>query len=264
MLLAGLRAEVADVYRTLVSERLVAGTSGNVTARDGDLIAVTPSGLDYADLTPELVGVHHLDGRPAQARLDPTSELPLHLAVYAATDARAIVHTHSLAAIAVSVTADELPAVHYMIALFGGPVRVAPYATYGTDELAASVVAALRDRTGCLIANHGAVATGQDLRTALSGARYLEWLSELYLRAIAAGTPRLLPDEEIARVARKLASYGQRVLPRGGQHWPSYAPVWYVVHGSQSVPSSEIWMAARALPSGSNVASGPHTPLICQ
>jgi L-fuculose-phosphate aldolase len=107
------------------------------------------------------------------------------------------------------VVADELPAIHYQIAMFGGPVRVSPYATYGTQELASNVVAALRERTACIMGNHGAVTTGQDLRVACTGALHLEWLSELYLRAIAAGTPRLLPPEEIARVARKFSGYGQ-------------------------------------------------------
>jgi L-fuculose-phosphate aldolase len=147
----------------------------------------------------------------------PTSEMPLHLGVYAATGAAAIVHTHSVAATALSTLADELPAIHYQVAMFGGPLAVAPYATYGSDELARNVVRALRDRTACLMASHGAVTTGPDLRSALAGSRYLEWLCEVYLRALAVGTPRLLPADEIALVADKLAGYGQRVAgPRGG------------------------------------------------
>jgi L-fuculose-phosphate aldolase len=188
----------------------VAGTSGNVSARSGDLVAVSPSGLDYADLTGDLVGVHRLDGSPVEAPLRPTSEMPLHLGIYAATDALAIVHTHSLAATTVSVVADELPAVHYQVAMFGGAVRVSRYATYGTPELAANVTAALDNRNACIMGSHGAVTIGPDLATAYSRAVYLEWVSELYLRARAAGTPRLLPDDEIARVAARLADYGQQ------------------------------------------------------
>jgi L-fuculose-phosphate aldolase len=135
------------------------------------------------------------------------------LSIYAATDARAIVHTHSIAATTVSVVADELPAVHYQVAMFGGVVRVSRYATYGTPELAANVTAALRDRNACIMGNHGAVTIGPDLATAYSRAVYLEWVSELYLRARAAGTPRLLSDDEIARVAAKLTTYGQRPGP---------------------------------------------------
>ena len=210
MLLGELRAEVAAVCGQLAAAGLVVGTAGNVSARAGDLIAVTPSGLDYPELTAGLVGVHGLDGGPVEAPLQPSSELPLHLAVYAATGAGAIVHTHSPAATATSALVDEVPAIHYQVAAFGGPVAVAPYATYGTDQLAGHVVAALAGRSACLMANHGAVTTGPDLRTALTRARALEWVCDVYLRAAAAGQPRLLPADEIEKVVAKLAGYGQR------------------------------------------------------
>jgi L-fuculose-phosphate aldolase len=217
MLLRSLREDLVRVCRELVSRGLVVGTSGNVSARAGDLVVVSPSGVDYAELTADLVGVHRLDGRPVSpedAPLRPTSEMPLHLGVYAATGATAIVHTHSVAATALSTLVAELPAIHYQVAMFGGPLAVAPYATYGTDELARNVVAALRDRTACLMASHGAVATGPDLKSALAGSWYLEWLCDVYLRALAAGSsqraPRLLPADEIALVADRLAGYGQR------------------------------------------------------
>jgi L-fuculose-phosphate aldolase len=194
------------------------GTAGNVSARAGELIAVTPSGLDYAALTAELVGVHRMDGTPVEAPLQPSSELPLHLAVYAAAETAgvsgvsvaAIVHTHAPAATALSALVDEVPAIHYQVASFGGPVAVAPYATYGTGELAANVVTALAGRSACLMANHGAVTTGPDLRTAVTRAQALEWVCDVYLRAAAAGRPRLLPPEEIETVVRKLSGYGQR------------------------------------------------------
>ncbi len=214
MLLGDVRAEVAAVCGRMAASGLVVGTSGNVSARSGNLVAVSPSGLDYADLTAELVGVHRLDGSAVAAPLAPTSEMPLHLAVYTATGAGAIVHTHSPAATATSALVDEVPAVHYQVAAFGGPVAVAPYATYGTGDLAANVVAALHGRTACLMANHGAVAIGPDLDTAYRGAVYLEWLCDVYLRAAAAGTPRLLPAAEIDLVARKFTGYGQRAPRR--------------------------------------------------
>jgi L-fuculose-phosphate aldolase len=214
MLLEQARDDVVRTCRELAAAGLVVGTSGNVSVRAGELIAVSPSGLDYADLTAGLVGVHRLDGTPVEAPLRPTSEMPLHLAVYAATGAGAIVHTHPVAATALSTLTAELPAIHYQVAMFGGPVPVAPYATYGSEQLARNVAAALSDRTACLMANHGALTTGADLRSALTGTRYLEWLCEVYLRALAAGQasgPRLLPADEITLVAGQLASYGQRV-----------------------------------------------------
>ena len=222
MLLERERDEIVRACRKLSAAALVVGTAGNLSVRVGDLVAVTPSGVDYAELAASDVGVHRLDGTPVEARLAPTSELPLHLAVYGADAGAgpragagpgagaAIVHTHSVAATAVSTLADEVPAIHYYVAMFGGAVRVAPYATYGTDELASNAVHALRGRTACLLGSHGAVTTGPDLKTACDRAVYLEWVCDVYLRAAAAGTPRLLPPGEIEAVAAKLASYGQR------------------------------------------------------
>jgi L-fuculose-phosphate aldolase len=216
MLLPRARQAIAATCQELSRAGLVVGTAGNVSVREGDLVAVTPSGVRYAELTPELVGVHRLDGTEldgaaVEAPLAPTSELPLHLAIYRARpEAGAIVHTHSPAATALSTLVDEVPAVHYYVAMFGGPVPVAPYATYGTQELARNVVHALHDRTACLMGNHGAVAIGPDLATAHDKSAYLEWLCDVYLRAASAGSPRLLPPAEITAVAGKLTGYGQR------------------------------------------------------
>jgi L-fuculose-phosphate aldolase len=211
MLLPDAREAIVTTCQELSRAGLVVGTAGNVSVREGDLVAVSPSGLRYAELTPELVGVHRLDGAAVEAPLQPTSELPLHLAIYAARpEAGAIVHTHSVAATALSTLVDEVPAVHYYVAMFGGPVLVAPYATYGTEELAHNVVIALHDRTACLMGSHGAVTIGPDLVTAYDKSVYLEWLCEVYLRASSAGSPRLLSAGQIAAVAVKLAGYGQR------------------------------------------------------
>ncbi|HET6187865.1 MAG TPA: class II aldolase/adducin family protein [Trebonia sp.] len=219
MLLEREREEIVRACRKLSAAGLMVGTAGNVSVLAGDLVAVTPSGVDYAELAARDVGVHRLDGTPVEAPLAPTSELPLHLGVYGAyagtgtgagPGTAAIVHTHSVAATAVATLGDELPPIHYYVAMFGGTVRVAPYATYGTDELASNAVQALRGRTACLLGSHGAVTTGGDLKTAYDRSVYLEWVCDVYLRAAAAGAPRLLPPGEIEAVAAKLASYGQR------------------------------------------------------
>jgi L-fuculose-phosphate aldolase len=208
MLLEDERRQVVAYCRKLRSDGLVVGTSGNISVRARELLAVSPSGLGYDEMTAEMVGVHRLDGQPVEAALAPTTELPMHLTVYEHTDAQAVVHTHSTAATAVSTLVEELPPVHYLIALFGGPVRVAEYATYGTPELARAVRVALEGRTGCLLANHGALTCGATLAQAYAGATHLEWLCDVYLRAVTAGGPRLLPVEEVERVRQKLASYG--------------------------------------------------------
>jgi L-fuculose-phosphate aldolase len=217
MLLTAAREAIVTTCQELSRAGLVVGTAGNVSVREGDLVAVTPSSVRYATLTPDLVGVHRLDGRPVEAPLAPTSELALHLAVYAARpEASAVVHTHSPAATALSALVDEVPAVHYYTELFGGPPRVAAYATYGSEELARNVVHALRDRTACLMGNHGAVATGPDLATAHEKSEYLEWLCDVYLRAASAGTPRLLSPAQLGTVAEKMAG-SRRKVPRAGR-----------------------------------------------
>jgi L-fuculose-phosphate aldolase len=189
---------------------LVVGTAGNVSVRAGDLVAISPSGLDYDAMTAELVGVHTLDGAPVDAPLRPSSELPLHLQIYARTDATAIVHTHAPASTALSCVVDEVPASHYYTAMFGGPVRVAPYATFGSAELATNVAAALDGRTAALMGNHGAVVVAGTPAAAIGLAGYLEYLCDVHLRALATGLPvRTLPAAELERVSGLLSGYGQ-------------------------------------------------------
>lgn len=201
--------DVVDTARRTAAEGLVVGTSGNVSARVGDLVVVTPSGVRYDELGPgDLVAVG-LDGTQRLGTLPPSSEVPLHLAVYRSTDAAAVVHTHAPHATAVSTLVGELPAVHYMCAALGGPVRVAPYATYGTEELATAALGALRDRSGCLMRNHGTLVYADSLQRAYDNTAQLEWMCRVWLAATSAGTPSLLPAEEIDRVKEKLRGYGR-------------------------------------------------------
>lgn len=205
-------ADVVTTARRTTTEGLVVGTSGNVSARVGDVVLVTPSGVPYDRLGPDdAVGVD-LDGRRVLGELTPTSELPMHLAVYRATDARAIVHTHAVHATAVSTLVDELPLVHYMAAALGGPVRVAPYALYGTEELAGHLLDALDGRTGALLRNHGTVTYGSTLDQAYDRTAQLEWMCRLWLTAatVPGHTPTLLTGAQVAEVADKLRGYGQR------------------------------------------------------
>ena len=156
MLLPDERAAMVDYCHRMEADDLTVGTSGNLSVRTGDTIAITPSGVPYNDLTPELVCVIDLDGNVVEAEFEPSSEVPMHTTVYRATDAGAVVHTHPMYGTALSVTRDEVPPVHYMIALLGGPVRVAPYARFGSPELAQGSVDAMQGRTGVLLRNHGA------------------------------------------------------------------------------------------------------------
>jgi len=205
------RTQVVDACRYLSRSGLVVGTAGNVSVRAGDVVVISPSGVDYEAMSPRDVGIHDLEGGVVDAALEPSSELALHLAVYRAYDHTAVVHTHGPASTALSTVVDEVPASHYYSALFGGAVRVAPYATFGTPQLAENVTTALRDRTAALMGNHGAVLVGAALPKVLSMVAYLEYVCDVQLRAMASGAPvRVLDDQEIAEVGRRLAGYGQQ------------------------------------------------------
>ncbi len=136
----------------------------------------------------------------------------MHLAIYAATSARAIAHTHSPEVIALSAGRDQLPAIHYAITTLGGPVRVAPYVRFGSDGLASAATAALRDRRAAILRNHGAIAYGRTLAEAFDHALLLEWLAGVYRRALAYGEPRILSDAELAEVTAEARrrNYGTR------------------------------------------------------
>ena len=204
--------DLVGTARRTVSDGLVVGTSGNVSVRVGDTVLVTPSGVPYDRLTPDDVTGVGLDGRQVIGTLVPTSELPMHLAIYRTTDAGAVVHTHAVHATAVSTLVPELPLIHYMAAALGGPVRVAPYAAYGTDELAEHMLRALAGRSGCLLQNHGAITYGATLDQAYDRTAQLEWMCRLWLTAssVPGLTPTLLTGEQLTLVQERLRGYGQR------------------------------------------------------
>lgn len=204
MLLEAERTLIVHHAGMLRPDGLVVGTAGNLSTRTDGLVAITPSSVDYDELDPGLICVVMLDGEIVEAEREPSSELPMHLAVYGATDAAAIVHTHAPYATTLATVVEELPAIHYMIAELGGPVRVAPYATFGTDELAGSVMEALDGRSAVLLGSHGTLTIGHSLEQAYWRSVLLEWLAALYYRATQLGEPRLLPREEIERVADRL------------------------------------------------------------
>jgi L-fuculose-phosphate aldolase len=195
-----LRHAVAQACHRLAAAGLVRATNGNVSAREGDRVAVSPTGARLDALRAQDVTIVDLDGEVVGGGLAPTSEVDLHLGIYARYESAAVVHTHAPVATALScVLEDELPCVHYEMLLLGGTVRVAPYATFGTPELAASALEALEGRTAALLANHGTIAYGGDLESALRATELLEWACEVYSRAASLGTPRVL--DEAARQA---------------------------------------------------------------
>jgi L-fuculose-phosphate aldolase len=197
------REALADACRRLASEGLVLGTAGNLSVRAGEHVVVTPTGCSFDSVSPDDMSVVDLDGDAQEGA--PTSELGLHLGVYRAMDwTGAVVHTHSPMATAVGCVVDELPPIHYAMLALGGSVRVAPYATFGTDELHELVLRALEGRTAALMRNHGTLTCGASLDAAMDGAQLLEWACSLYWHASQIGEPAVLSEEQLADVARQV------------------------------------------------------------
>ncbi len=212
--IATISAEIVSVGIELERIGILDLTAGNISVRvDDDAIAITPSGIPYKETRPgDIVICSLADGSVLAGDRKPSSELPLHRAVYAARpETGAVVHTHSPFATTLAVLGKPIPAVHYIISRLGTcEVPVVSYATYGSEELARNTFAALAGTTrALLLANHGTLAIGDDLETASVNARVLEILAMTYWRALAVGTPVILPDEEIANVIERHKSYGQ-------------------------------------------------------
>ena len=196
----------------LLADGLAVGSAGNLSVRCGDVVAITPSGISYHELTPADIAVVALDGTEIDAPESPSTETPMHLAVYAATSAGAVVHTHSPEVVALSTARDELPAIHYAITNLGGPVRVAPYMRFGSEGLASAATGALSGRRAAILRNHGAITYGRRLAQAYDYALLLEWLAGVYRRALDYGEPSILSEEELAEVSAeaKRRNYGSR------------------------------------------------------
>jgi L-fuculose-phosphate aldolase len=191
------RSAVAAASRRLAADGLVAGTAGNLSARCGEgLFAVTPTGALLATLEAEQVCVIDTDARVVHGDLQPTSEVELHLGIYQRYDAGAVVHTHAPMSTTLACSVDEVPCVHYQMLSLGGAIRVAPYHTFGTPELAQAVLEALDGRRAALMGNHGAVTYGNDLDAAVEATLLLEWACGVYWRAQLMGTPRILSEEQ--------------------------------------------------------------------
>jgi L-fuculose-phosphate aldolase len=186
------------------------GTSGNLSARFNDGMLITPSGMGAEGLTEDDIVFVNMDGT-SRGRWQPSSEWLFHRDIYVQrAEAGAVVHTHSTAATALACLRKDIPPFHYMIALLGGDtIRCAKYATFGTQELSDNVLLALKDRKACLLANHGMIAAGTDLAEAFRNTVEVESLSEMYLRALQAGEPVLLSEQEFRDAQNRFAGYGQ-------------------------------------------------------
>jgi L-fuculose-phosphate aldolase len=206
------RQAIIDKCRWMNASGLNQGTSGNISARFGERMLITPSAIPYDDMTPEMIASMPIEGRYGawDGPLQPSTEWRFHLDIMVARpEVGAVVHTHSTFATVLAIARREIPACHYMIAAFGGnTVRCADYARYGTKELSENALAALEGRTACLLANHGMIATGPTLAKAMWAAVELETIAKQYYYALALGNIAILSGEQIMETQEGFATYG--------------------------------------------------------
>lgn len=207
-----LRKEIIATAQHMSRSGLSPGRSGNVSARFAGGMLITPTGMAYEELKPEDIVHVEADGAFIGGQRKPSSEWHFHLACYAARpDRHAVVHTHSMHATVLACAHKPIPAFHYMVAVAGGKdIPCVPYATFGTEALARHVETGIKDRDACLMANHGQIALGETLASALELAFEVETLAEQYFKVLLIGGARILPDEEMTLMLEKFKAYGQK------------------------------------------------------
>ena len=207
------KEQVVRYGKKLIDRRLTTGSGGNISVynREKNLVAISPSGLDYYETTPEDIVILDIDGNLVEGKHRPSSEAGMHLAFYKnRADVSGIVHTHSKFATAIACMGWELPAVHYLIGMAGHRVKCTGYATYGSDELAKKALETIGDSNAVLLANHGLIALGEDVDRAFSTAEHLEFVSEVYYLTKTLGTPNILSDEDMDEVMKKFGTFKYR------------------------------------------------------
>jgi len=207
------RSAVVEYGRKLITSQLTTGSGGNLSIfnRSEGLIAIKPSGVDYLKMKPEDVVVVDPDGNVVEGDLVPSSEIRFHLALLQhRSDINAVVHTHQVYATTIACMNIELPAVHYLVGFSGNKVPLAKYATFGSQELCDNIIAAIGNYNACLMANHGIVGIGVDIKAAFAVVEELELVSRLYYQCKCMGEPVILSNEEMMIIGEKFKTYGQR------------------------------------------------------
>jgi L-fuculose-phosphate aldolase len=196
----------------MAANRLTTGSGGNLSVinRRTRQVAITPSGLDYFEMTPDDIVMCDLQGNVKQGKRKPSSEINFHLALYHhRADIGAVVHTHSVYAGTLACLHLEIPAVHYLVGFSGTNVPLAPYATFGTPELARSLTSTIGDCNAVLLANHGLVSVGPNIATAFTVAEEIEFVAQIYYQTLIAGDPKILTEAQMSEVLKKFKTYGQ-------------------------------------------------------
>lgn len=211
MLLEQERTQVVRYSRMLIERGLTRGTGGNISIRSGELVAITPSGVEYMDMTAEDVVVTDLDGTIVEGALKPSSELGMHLASYRRrAEVEAVVHTHSTYAATLACMHRPLPPIHYLLGYAGGTVPCIPYYPFGSEALARAAAEGLDGRNAVLLGNHGLLAVGADIAYAFSVAEETEFVAELYYRTELLGGGQLLSEPQMQEALGRFAVYGQK------------------------------------------------------
>jgi L-fuculose-phosphate aldolase len=209
MLLQRERIDVVRYGNQLTERGLTTGSGGNISVcnREKGLVALSPSSMNYSDITPEDVVALDFDGNAVEGDRRVSTEVNMHLIVYNnRPDVGGIVHTHSVYATAVSCMGWDLEPVHYMLAMAGSVVKCSKYAVYGTEELAGYALEALGDRGACLLGNHGLLAVAPTVERAFSIAEHLEYVAKLYCITKGLGQPNILTSEQIRAVMDKFGA----------------------------------------------------------
>ena len=206
-----IRQEIIAAARLFNETGLSAGTSGNISVLMEGFFLITPSGIPYQDLVPEDIVEMDTEGVVISGARQPSSEWHFHRQIYISRmDANAVVHVHSPYATAIACTRQPIPAFHYQVAKIGGEnIRCADYATFGTEELAINAITALEDRLACLLSNHGMIAVGTELKSALKTAQEVEELARQYYLSKQLGNPVILDEDEMQLNIEKFRSYGK-------------------------------------------------------
>ena len=212
MILEKEREQVIEYSLKLLSEGLTNGTAGNVSIfnREKGLVAISPTGVNYSELTPEMISVVDLNGKLIEG-LKPSSELEMHMILYRnREDVNAVIHTHPVYITVLACLREDLPAIDYMIAVTGATkVRCAEYASYGTKELAENAYKAMGSSLAVILANHGLTTAGKDIANAFNITVQVEYISNLYIKARNIGEPIILPDNEMNSMLERFKTYGQ-------------------------------------------------------
>ena len=204
-----LKLQIIKYAKMLNSKKLSTLRSGNISIRYKEGFLITPSGIKYSSLKDKDIIFVSLKGKFKKTNTKPSSEWRFHQDIYKnKAHAKAIVHAHSTHATAVSAHGRSIPAFHYMVAMAGGnDIKCAKYATYGTRLLSKNIIIALKERSACLIGNHGQIAFGKNLSTAFELAEEVENLSHQYINTLKLGKPTILSLKEIKKVLRKAKNY---------------------------------------------------------